>query len=112
MSLWLAHSTGQSLPRRCTAFVKDLVRSAGTHLYGRRMYETMAVWEADPSLPEQSPVMADFARLWQAVDKIVYFRTLKEVWTGRTSLERDFDPQAVREFKARDWCGARCPGVR
>lgn len=82
------------------AFINDLVRSAGTHLYGRRMYETMAVWETDPSLPGQSPVMADFARLWQAVDKVVYSRTLKEVWTGRTSLERDFDPQAVRELKA------------
>lgn len=83
------------------AFYNDLVRSTGTHLYGRRMYETMAVWETDPSLPEQSPVMADFARLWQAADKVVYSRTLKEVWTERTTLERDFDPQSVRELKAR-----------
>jgi dihydrofolate reductase len=65
------------------------------------MYETMAVWETDTSLPEHSPIMADFARLWQAGDKVVYSRTLKEVWTERTSLERDFDPQAVRELKAR-----------
>jgi dihydrofolate reductase len=83
------------------ALFNDLVRSTGTQLYGRRMYETMAVWETDPSLPEQSPVMADFARLWQAADKVVYSRTLKEVWTGRTSLERDFDRQAVLELKAR-----------
>jgi dihydrofolate reductase len=82
------------------AFVNDLVRSNGTHLYGRRMYETMAVWETDPSLAEQSPVMADFARLWQAADKVVYSRTLNEVWTARTSLERDFEPQAVRDLKA------------
>jgi dihydrofolate reductase len=65
------------------------------------MYETMAVWETDPSLPEQSPEMADFARLWQEADKVVYSRTLKDVWTARTSLERAFDPQAVRELKAR-----------
>jgi dihydrofolate reductase len=83
------------------AFFNELVGSCGTHLYGRRMYETMAVWETDPSLPEHSPIMADFARLWQAGDKVVYSRTLKEVWTERTSLEREFDPQAVRELKAR-----------
>jgi dihydrofolate reductase len=83
------------------AFINDLVRSMGTHLYGRRMYETMAVWETEPSFAEQSPVTADFARIWQATDKVVYSRTLKEVWTGRTRLERDFDPQAVRELKLR-----------
>jgi dihydrofolate reductase len=83
------------------SFVNNLVRAAGTHLYGRRMYETMAVWETDPSLSEQSPVMADFARIWRAVDKVVYSRTLEKVWTERTSLEREFDPQAVRDLKAR-----------
>jgi dihydrofolate reductase len=83
------------------AFENDLVRRAGTHLYGRRMYETMAVWETDPSLRDHSPIMADFADLWLAADKIVYSRTLNEVWTGRTSLERDFDPEAVRNMKAR-----------
>jgi dihydrofolate reductase len=83
------------------AFVNNLVRAAGTHLYGRRMYETMAVWETEPSLSAQSPEMADFARLWQEADKIVYSRTLKDVWTQRTSLEREFDPQAVRDLKAR-----------
>jgi dihydrofolate reductase len=83
------------------ALFNDLVRSTGTHLYGRRMYEAMAVWETNPALSDQSPVMADFARLWQAVDKVVYSRTLTEVWTRRTSLERDFHPRGVRELKAR-----------
>jgi dihydrofolate reductase len=82
-------------------FINDLVRPMGTHLYGRRMYETMAVWETDPSLPEQSPPMADFARIWQAVGKVVYSRTLERVWTQRTTLEREFEPQAVRALKAR-----------
>lgn len=83
------------------AFENDLVRGASVHLYGRRMYETMAVWETDPSLAGHSPVMADFARLWQEADKVVYSRTLSAVWTSRTSLERDFDPEAVRLLKAR-----------
>jgi dihydrofolate reductase len=82
------------------AFVNDLERRVGTYLYGRRMYETMVGWETDPSLAEQSPVMRDFAKIWQAADKIVYSRTLESVFTARTRIERDFDPDAVRELKA------------
>ena len=58
------------------AFANDLERSVGTHLYGRRMYETMSVWETDPTLAAASEVMADFAEVWQAADKVVYYRTL------------------------------------
>jgi dihydrofolate reductase len=83
------------------AFINDLVRAAGTHLYGRRMYETMAVWETEPSLREGSVQEADFARIWEEADKVVYSRTLAKAWTERTSLEREFDPQAVRDIKAR-----------
>ena len=81
-------------------FINDLERPVGTYLYGRRMYETMAVWETDPTLAEQSPVMRDFAELWQAADKIVYSGTLEAVSTARTRIERDFDPEAVRQMKA------------
>src|SRR5690606_36467548 len=45
--------------------------------------------------------LADFAQLWQAADKVVYSRTLDKVWTARTALEREFDPKAIRELKAR-----------
>jgi dihydrofolate reductase len=82
------------------AFVNELMRPVGTYLYGRRMYETMAAWETDPSLTEGSPETRDFAALWQAADKIVYSSTLQEVSTSRTVLERRFDPDAVRELKA------------
>jgi dihydrofolate reductase len=44
--------------------------------------------------------MRDFAELWQAADKIVYSRTLQAVSTARTRIERDFDPEAVRQLKA------------
>jgi dihydrofolate reductase len=83
------------------AFVNDLMRPVGTHLYGRRLYELMAPWETDPTLAEQSPVMRDFAELWQAADKIVYSTTLATPSTARTRIERAFDPEAVRELKAR-----------
>ena len=64
------------------------------------MYETMAVWEADPTLAAQSELMAEFANVWQAADKIVYSTTLHVVSTTNTQLERRFDPDAVRGLKA------------
>ena len=82
------------------AFINDLQRPIGTHLYGRRMYETMAVWETDPALAEQSPVLRDFAESWRTADKVVYSGTLEAVPTARTRIERRFDPEAVRKMKA------------
>jgi dihydrofolate reductase len=82
------------------AFINDLDRPLGTYLYGRRMYETMVGWETDHTLAEQSPVMRDFTKIWQAADKIVYSRTLEAVSTARTRIERDFEPDAVRQMKA------------
>jgi dihydrofolate reductase len=81
------------------AFVNDLERPVRTYLYGRRMYETMAVWETDPRLGEHSPVTRDFAQIWRAADKIVYSSTLDEVATERTRIERAFDPAEVRRLK-------------
>ena len=81
-------------------FVNDLERPVGTYLYGRRMYETMVGWETDHTLAEQSPVMRDFAQIWQAAEKLVYSRTLEAVSTARTRIERDFEPDAVRQMKA------------
>jgi dihydrofolate reductase len=82
------------------AFITDLVRSAGTHLYGRRMYETMAVWETDPTLAADSELRSDFARVWQAANKVVYSTTLHEVSTANTQLERNFVADAIRDLKA------------
>jgi dihydrofolate reductase len=80
-------------------FINDLERSAGTHLYGRRMYETLMVWETDPSFTVDSPLLIDFAEIWQAADKIVYSKTLETVPTRRTKLERSFDPIVIRQLK-------------
>jgi dihydrofolate reductase len=81
------------------AFVNDLERPVGTYLYGRRMYETMAVWDTMP-LDDEPPVMRDFAGIWRAAEKVVYSTTLADVSTRRTRLEREFDADAVREMKA------------
>jgi dihydrofolate reductase len=81
-------------------FINDLERPVGTYLYGRRMYEMMVGWETDHTLAAQSHLMRDFAQIWQAADKIVYSTTLETVPTARTRIERDFDPEAVRQMKA------------
>ena len=80
-------------------FVNDLERPVGTYLYGRRMYETMAGWETDPAIGEGSPAARDFAAIWQAADKIVYSRTLAEVVTARTWIDREFDRDRVAQLK-------------
>jgi dihydrofolate reductase len=82
------------------AFVNDLERPIGTHLYGRRLYEVMMGWETMHTLPDQTPVALDFAAIWQAAEKVVYSRTLETVSSARTRIERDFDPEAIRRMKA------------
>lgn len=81
-------------------FINDLVSETGTQLYGRRMYETMKVWES-PEFSEGVPAyIADFARLWRASDKVVYSRTLDSVSTERTRLRRTYDPEEIGRMKA------------
>jgi dihydrofolate reductase len=81
-------------------FVNDLERPIGTYLYGRRIYETMVYWETAHTLPDPPPFIQDFARIWQAADKIVYSKTLETLSSARTRIERDFDVEAVRQMKA------------
>ena len=78
------------------AFVNDLERGVGTMLLGRRMYEVLVFWE---TMDDPEPEMRDFAQIWHAADKIVYSRTLEDVSSARTRIEREFDPEAVRRMK-------------
>lgn len=82
------------------AAINEDMAGVATYLYGRRMYEMMAVWETDPAVAGQSPQSEEFAKDWQAKDKIVYSTTLPDVHTQHTRLERAFDPGAIRELKA------------
>ena len=79
-------------------FVNEIERRVGTQLLGRRMYEVLAVWDSPDMLSDTSPAIREFAELWQATDKVVYSRTLESVGP-RTRIEREFDPEAVRELK-------------
>jgi dihydrofolate reductase len=78
-------------------FVNAREKHIGTHLYGRRLYETMRYWETagGPDEPAEERAYAD---IWRAIDKVVYSRTLDEVTTGRTRLERAFDPAVAGAF--------------
>ncbi len=80
-------------------FVNDLLRGVGTYLFGRRLYEVMLVWET-LDLTEQPQYMKDYAEVWRATDKIVYSKTLQDVSSDRTRLERSFDAESVRRLKA------------
>jgi dihydrofolate reductase len=81
------------------AFANDLEQSVVTHLYGRRMYETMAVWQDIVAAPGVSPEEVEYGEVWRGLDKVVYSRTLDEVTTPRTILQREFDADAVRRLK-------------
>jgi dihydrofolate reductase len=82
------------------AFVNDLERPVGTHLYGRRLYEVMVAWET-MDVEDEPPVMRDYAELWRAAEKIVYSRTLEGASSARTRIERELDPEEIRALKAR-----------
>jgi len=81
------------------AFVNDLERPIGTYLYGRRMYETMVFWETVSTEADVPPVSGDYAGIWRAAEKIVYSRTLQTPSSARTRIEREFEPEAVRQLK-------------
>jgi dihydrofolate reductase len=81
------------------SFINDLQRPLRAHLYGRRMYEVLSAWE-DLDLSDEPGYIAEFAEIWRSTDKIVFSRTLQDVSTSRTRLERNFDPETIRELKA------------
>ena len=82
------------------SYINELASSVGTYLYGRKIYETMVYWETAHTIPNQPPFVLDWARQWQAAEKVVYSRTLAEPRSARTRIEREFDPDAVRRLKA------------
>jgi dihydrofolate reductase len=82
------------------AAITDFLRPIGTYLYGRKMYETMAVWQTPEVIPGLTPDKLGFAQVWQAADKIVYSKSLETLSTPKARIEREFDPRAVRDLKA------------
>jgi dihydrofolate reductase len=81
-------------------FINDLMRPIGMYLYGRKNYQTMAIWETPEVIPGPRPAVLNFGQIWQSADKIVYSKSLETVSTPKTRLEREFDTQAVCDLKA------------
>ena len=80
-------------------FVNDRVRSIGTFLFGRRMYEVMSAWEDPDLVKDEGPELQDFAQIWHAAEKVVYSSSLDAVTTRKMQLERHFEPEVVRRLK-------------
>ena len=81
------------------AFVNELELPVATHLYGRRMYETMTYWESPANTADAPAVVQEYGEIWRAADKVVYSRSLETVSSTRTRIEREFDPAAVGRLK-------------
>ncbi|MGZ8376487.1 MAG: dihydrofolate reductase family protein [Gemmatirosa sp.] len=91
---------GAPVDEEVHSYVNALASSVGTYLYGRRMYETMVYWETAYNVADQPSFVLDWARQWQAAEKIVYSRSLAEPRSARTRIEREFDPEMVLRLKA------------
>jgi len=81
------------------AYINALSSSIKTYLYGRRMYDTMVYWETAHTVPGQPKVILEYARVWQSAEKIVFSRTLSAPRSARTRIERNFDPEFVKQLK-------------
>lgn len=80
-------------------FVNDLERRVGTYLFGRRLFETMQVWEDDAFLEGMPDYAAEYAPIYRAANKVVLSTTLEDPGLPRTRVERRLDPGAVRALK-------------
>lgn len=81
-------------------YVNDVMRSVGTFLYGRRLYEVMAAWEDDEILVGAPDYMVDFAELWRAADKVVYSASMPAPASHNTRLEYPLELESIRRMKA------------
>src|SRR4051812_41556738 len=78
-------------------YIEDQTGPIGTHLLGRRLYETMAYWDAPAEV--YPPEHREFARVWQKAEQIVFSRTRTDAPTRVARIEREFDPEATRKLK-------------
>ena len=77
------------------------VRELGGYLCGRALYETMLVWETDPSMRDDE-LRAEFADVWCAIPKIVFSRTLDSVQGNARLAEASVAEEAAAALDATD----------
>jgi dihydrofolate reductase len=83
------------------AFHLARTRELGAFLLGRRLYETMLVWETDPSMRD-SELDAAFADVWSATPKVVFSRTLDNVQGNARLAEASVAEEAAAALDATD----------
>ena len=89
---------GWSAPdRELHLFHNEQVRELGAYLCGRRLYETMAGWDA-PEETFAADEGSEFARIWKSLPKIVFSRTLESVH-GNATLATDEVADVVARLK-------------
>ncbi|MCP9274147.1 dihydrofolate reductase family protein [Mycolicibacterium arenosum] len=78
----------------------DFERGTALSFYGRRLYELMsAYWPTADEAADATPMIVDYARVWRAMPKVVFSRTLESVdWNSR--LERGDPVEVVTKLKA------------
>lgn len=82
-------------------FHNEQTRELGVHLLGRRLYETMVYWETADRDPAANDVIVEFARIWQALPKIVFSTSLEQV-EGNARLATDGLAEEVARLKRED----------
>jgi dihydrofolate reductase len=76
-------------------------RELGGFLCGRRLYQTMLVWETDPSLRDNE-LGAAFADVWCALPKVVFSRTLDSVQGNARLAGASLPDEAAAALHATD----------
>src|SRR3954453_3946646 len=79
-------------------FHNEQTRELGAHFCGRRLYETMVYWETADQDPSAGETQLEFARIWQALPKIVFSKTLEKV-EGNARLATDGIAEEVARLK-------------
>lgn len=77
-------------------FHSQLARDLGANLYGRRMYETMKVWQdldGDPTAPDH---YLEYARIWKEKPKVVFSTTLDSVGPNCRLVKTDAVAEVAR----------------
>lgn len=82
-------------------FHLEQVRGLGGFLLGRRLYETMLVWETDPAMRDEA-LQAEFADAWSAIPKVVFSRTLESVQGNARLAEASLAEEAAAALEATD----------
>jgi dihydrofolate reductase len=79
-------------------FHNQQAREVGAHFCGRRLYEEMVYWETAEENPSAAEYELEFARIWQAMPKIVFSNTLEKV-EGNARLAREDVGEEVARLK-------------